>query len=187
MIPIRNAVGGLGNILFKEAYLIGQMVEGTIPDLYLQDEKYFKKCAAIIRERFGQNIGFTDYNAIHVRLGDYVSSNFHTDLTQTDYYQRAVNLIPDKKFLVFSDDITWCIDNFKIPNADLTFIENESELEDFNMMASCKTIITANSSFSWWAAWLCPNPTKRIITPKENTWFVDKIIRTKVPIEWEQI
>lgn len=187
MIPIRNAVGGLGNILFKEAYLIGQLMEGNIPDLYLQDEKYFKKCSVFIQQKFGGNIGFTDYNAIHVRLGDYVSSNFHTDLTQTDYYQRAVELFPDKKFLVFSDDITWCIDNFKIPGADLTFIENNDELEDFNMMASCKSIITANSSFSWWAAWLCPNPTKRIIAPKESTWFRDGIIRTKVPTEWEQI
>lgn len=187
MIPLRNAIGGLGNILFKEAYLIGQMMEGNIPDLYVQDEKYFKKSALVIKERFGQNIGLTNNNAIHVRRGDYVHSNFHTDLCETDYYQRAVKQLGETDYLVFSDDITWCIDTFKLPGVNLTFVEEGDEIESFNMMASCKSIITANSSFSWWAAWLCPNPTKRIITPKENTWFVDGIIRTKVPSEWEQI
>lgn len=188
MIPIRNAIGGLGNLLFKEAFLIGKMVEGEIPDLYLQDEKYFVKCAAVIKERFGQNIGYTDFNAIHVRRGDYVHSNFHTDLTETEYYEQAIGVSGEKKFLVFSDDITWCIDNFKpVEGIEYTFIENEDELENFNMMASCKSIIIANSSYSWWAAWLCPNPVKRIIAPRENTWFKDGIIRTKVPDYYEQI
>lgn len=188
MNSIRNSIGGLGNIMFKEAYLIGQLVEGNIPDLYVQDEKYFKRCAAVIKERFGHGIGLTDYNAIHVRLGDYVNSTFHTNLTETDYYQRAIELVPDKKFLIFSDDITWCIDNFKpAEGVEYTYVENQNELEDFNMMASCRSIITANSSYSWWAAWLCPNPEKLIITPRESMWFRDGIIRTKVPMEWKQI
>lgn len=187
MIPVRNAIGGLGNMLFKEAYLIAQLAEGNIPDLYLQDEKYFIKCAAIIRGRFGHGIGVTQFNAIHVRRGDYVHSTFHTDFSETDYYARAVALTGEKEFYVFSDDIVWCIDEFKIPGVKLNFVQEGNELDQFNMLASCKTIITANSSYSWWAAWLCPHPNKRIITPKENTWFKDGVIRTKVPKDWEQI
>jgi hypothetical protein len=197
MKPARNIIGGLGNLMFKEAYIYSQMRDGVIPDLYLQDEKYFEKYADEIKARFSEGIGFSKYVGIHVRRGDYVGSDFHTDLTETDYYERAIELFPDKKFLVFSDDTEWCINHFDYkkhpdsvtPIRDERFltVTEQNEIEDFNMLASCESIIMANSSFSWWAAYLCPNPTKRIIAPKEDTWFRDGIIRTKLPSTYEQI
>lgn len=185
MLPVRNNIGGLGNLLFKEAYLYARMRDGVITDIYLQDEKYFRPYSDEIKQRFGTNIGFTNYVGIHVRRGDYVNSNFHWDLSETDYYDKAMCLFVDKKFIVFSDDIEWCKTQevFK----DCAFSEGNSEIEDFNMLASCESIIMANSSFSWWAAYLCPNPNKRIIAPREDTWFKDGIIRTKLPGYYEQI
>lgn len=189
MIPVRNAIGGLGNLLFKEAYIYAQMMDGVIPDIYLQDEKYFFKYKSQIQYRFGQDIGFQPYVAVHVRRGDYVGSDFHVDLTETDYYERAMALFPNNKFLVFSDSPIWCKEKFK-DNSRVKVIEggNEvNEVEDLNMMASCQAIIMANSSFSWWAAYLNPNPSKRIVAPYEGRWFKDGIIRTVLPIEYEQI
>lgn len=185
MLSVRKNIGGLGNILFKEAFIYAQMRQGLIPDLYLQDSKYFGHYRDELMERWGQNIGFTNFVGIHVRRGDYVNNTFHWDLSETDYYDKAMCLFTDKKFIVFSDEIEWCKtqETFK----DCAFSEGNDEIEDFNMMASCESLIIANSSYSWWAAYLNPNPNKRIIAPKEDTWFMDGIIRTKLPKKWEQI
>lgn len=156
-----------------------------IPDIYVQDEKYFAPFADEIKQRFGAEIGFTDYVGIHVRRGDYVGNTFHLDLSETDYYDKAMALFPNEKFIVFSDDIEWCKSQNTFEGC--AFSEGNDEVEDFNMLASCKAIIMANSSYSWWAAYLCPNPTKRIIAPREDCWFRDGIIRTKLPLEWERI
>lgn len=185
MQSIRNTIGGLGNILFKEAFIYSCMRSHQIPDIYVQDEKYFAPYAEEIKQRFGVGITTSDYVGIHVRRGDYVNNPFHWDLSESDYYTKAMCMFVDKKFLVFSDDVEWCKTQeiFK----DCSFATGNSELEDFNMLASCESQIIANSSFSWWAAYLNPNPDKRVIAPREDTWFRDGIIRTKVPSEWEQI
>lgn len=184
MKNVRNIIGGLGNLLFKEAFIYSMMRDEKIPDLYLQDERYFVKYADEIKQRFGDGIGFTNYIGIHVRRGDFVGSDFHTEL-DTDYYKNAMSFFPDKTFIVFSDDIEWCKNQsvFK----DCAFSEGNDEIEDFNMLASCAGLIIANSTFSWWAAYLCPNPNKRIVAPKEDTWFTDKVIRIKLPDKYEQI
>jgi hypothetical protein len=182
----RKIIGGLGNLMFKEAFLYTLLRDGVIPDLYLQDEKYFEKYKDEIKDRFGTEIGFVPHVAIHVRRGDYVGSSFHADLLKTDYYDRAMALFPGKKFLIFSDDIEWCKENFK-PQVDLVYVEGNDEVEDFNMMASCESIIMANSTFSWWAAYLNPNFNRRVIAPKEDTWFTDGVIRITMPKEYEQI
>lgn len=185
MLSIRKNIGGLGNLLFKEAFIYARFRDRIIPDIYLQDEKWFAQYAEEVKERFGADIGFSTHAAIHVRRSDYVNNPFHTDLTETDYYERAMCMFFDKKFIVFSDDIEWCKSQeiFK----DCAFSEGNTEIEDFNMLASCESIIMANSSFSWWAAYLNPNPNKRIVAPREDTWFRDGIIRTKLPSHYEQI
>lgn len=186
MESVRNTIGGLGNLMFKEAYIYSQFLDGNIPDIYLQDAKYFNGYEKEIRSRFGGGIGYLPYVSIHVRRGDYVGSTFHTDLTETDYYERAISLFPDSRFLVFSDDTDWCCKRFSDTEKFLVKT-NQTEIEDMNMMASCQNHIIANSSFSWWAAWLNPNKSKRVIALKESLWFRDGVIRTKVPSTWEQI
>ena len=64
-------------------------------------------------------------------------------------------------------------------------MEKGDEIEDFNLLASSKNIIMANSSWSWWAAYLCPNESKKIIAPKN--WFSDGVQRIKLPESWIQI
>lgn len=185
MIPIEKLSGRLGNQMFRHAYLYAQVLDGVIPDVYVQDPKYFEKYSDKIKQLFGEGIGYLPFVGIHVRRGDYVGSDFHTDLSKTDYYERATALFPDENFLIFSDDTRWCRDHFIGKQYEI--FEGEDEIEDFNMLASCKSQIIANSSYSWWAAYLNPNHGKRVIAPKEENWFLDGIIRTKLPASWEQI
>ena len=107
--------------------------------------------------------------SIHVRRGDYLTKpNIHP--TQTiNYYMDAVKLMsPNTLFLVFSDDIGWCKDNFK-DFTNIVFIEGNSDYEDLLLMSLCDNNIICNSSFSWWAAWLNQNPNKKVVAPK--LWF----------------
>lgn len=182
MIPIQCITGRLGNQMFQFAYLLDQSKKGTIPDVYLQDEYFFKESAGEIRNLYSGGIGFTPYVSIHVRRGDYVGNSFYADLFEDGYYKRAMELFLGEQFLVFSDDITWCKGQelFK----ECAFAEGNDAIEDMNMMASCKHNIIANSSFSWWAAWLNPSPLKKIVAPK--SWFSgDKEI--SLPNSWIRI
>ena len=196
MRKVRQCVGGLGNIMFKQAYLIGQLLDGKIPDIYLQGAKPWGSHAEQIREYFSENIGKTDRVALHIRRGDYLKAdNFHVNLWETDYYKNAVRMFPNDTFLVFcrdrqddsqdESDRLWCEKNLDVLGIKWELAPwNEDETEDMNLMASCKGIIMANSSFSWWAAFLNPHkPT--IVTPKN--WFIDGIQRTELLDEWIQI
>lgn len=184
MISVRNAIGGLGNLLFKEAYIYAQMREGRIPDLYVQDEEYFKKYKEEIKQRFGQDIGCENVVAIHVRRGDYVNNPFYVDLFEDGYYKRAMDFLafPKEMYLVFSDDIEWC-KNQELFNG-CRFSEGKTEIEDLNLMASCTRHIIANSSFSWWAAYLSPHK-GIVIAPA--LWHPDGVERTILPTNWIKI
>lgn len=185
MNKIDKAMGRYGNKIFMYAYLYAQMREGVIPDVYVQDPKYFDKYSEEIKRVFGEGIGFLEFVSIHIRRGDYVNNPFYVDLTQTDYYTKAVEMFPNKKFLVFSDDREFAKECFN--GSDFQVMEGTEE-EDFNMMASCESNIIANSSFSYWAAYLNPNPAKKVVCPSpKNLWYNDKIVRTQVPEEWIQI
>lgn len=182
MISVRRQIGGLGNLLFKEAYLMSQVQKGDIPDVYVQDPAYFSGIDNYIKTVFGQNITTLNQVAIHVRRGDYVGNSFYVDLSETPYYEQAMMEFPDADFLVFSDDISWCK---KQPIfAGCEFSEGHTEVEDLNLMASCTGHIIANSSFSWWAAYLSPNGGK-VIAPK--LWYADSVERTKCPPHWKRI
>lgn len=181
--------GRLGNEMFRDAYLYIQMREGLIPDVYLQDYKYFEKYKDEIKQRYGEGIGFLPYVGVHVRRAKnpinpeepaYLENPFYVNLCETDYYEQAMAMFPDKEFLIFSDDPEYCKNRFKGDN--IKVIEGGTDLEDFNQLASCESIIMANSSFSWWASYLCSNPSKIIIAPKN--WYSDEIQRTFCPPEW---
>ena len=109
--------------------------------------------------------------SLHIRRGDYVNLSDHHLLLDISYYKNAVNMFKNiEKVVVFSDDIEWCKENLDIKNTE--FIENETDIVDLYLMSQCTHNIIANSSFSWWGAWLNKNDNKKVIAPKK--WFGPK-------------
>ena len=131
--------------------------------------------------------------SIHVRRTDYISNipanNYHGTCNET-YYIEAMKIIGKKisnpHFYIFSDEPEWFKANIKT-NFQVTFVEhnkNEKSFEDMYLMSLCKHNIIANSSFSWWGAWLNSNENKQVIAPAN--WFQDKTKNTKdlLPETW---
>jgi len=151
-------------------------------DGYWQSEKFFKESEDLIREDLKpseeilekiKKTPFLDTNTIslHVRRGDYLNSNGYHPVQSVEYYQNSIEKIGKYDYIfVFSDDIQWCKDNLNFNN--MVFIEGLSNLEDLHLMSMCKNNIIANSTFSWWGAWLNSNPNKIVIAPKK--WFGDR-------------
>lgn len=183
MIEPWKLFGRLGNSMFQYAFLYSYARDKDI-DFYFQNEKFFKNNEEAIRVLFSSGIPDPiNKVAIHVRRGDYVNNPYYVDLMETDYYQRAMALFPNSKFIVFSDDIEWCKEQEVFEGCEFF---NKSEIEDMNTMAACVGHIIANSSFSWWGAWLSPNfPDNRVIAPK--LWFTDGVERTILPTHWKTI
>lgn len=169
--------GRLGNRLFQSAFCYAYARENGI-DHYYQDPKYFAGYEDEIRVFFGEGIVPDERIAIHVRRGDYVNNPFYVDLTSTDYYFQAMQHFPEARFLVFSDNIPWCKDYFVDPKFD--YSEGHSAEEDLKLMAGCRGMIMANSSLSWWGAFL--GETKKVIYPKN--WYADGIQRTVCLPNW---
>ncbi|MCR4320267.1 MAG: alpha-1,2-fucosyltransferase [Candidatus Brocadiaceae bacterium] len=106
---------------------------------------------------------------------------------------KAINIIVEKiknpHFFVFSDDTGWVKENFKLVNP-ITVVDHngpQKAYEDMGLMSLCKHHIIANSSFSWWGAWLCKNPNKIVVSP--SGWFNDKSLNTNdfIPDGWIRI
>lgn len=134
--------------------------------------------------------------AIHIRRGDYVSdpwANQNLGTCSIEYYQKAVEHILSKhtnaKFFLFSDDPDFVKTNFRfLLNATLVSNNRRSEIDELNLMHLCKHFIIANSSFSWWGAWLSQNTEKTVITPQK--WYknieADKNCKI-VPANWVRL
>ena len=143
---------------------------------YFQSEKYFKHNTKKIFDLFDiRNVDLNnlrdnkEITSVHIRRGDYLSKpNIHPTCS-IEYYESSMNMFNNTQFLFFSDDINWCRETFKGDN--YIFSDNNDELLDFEMMSSCDNHIIANSTFSWWSAYLNPNMNKKIISPKK--WFGD--------------
>ena len=183
----------MGNEMFRHAYLYAQTRKGIIPEWYLQDPKWFDGFEDEIKKMFSEGIGYLDQVGVHIRRANnptvpsepkYSENPFYINISETDYYERAMSLFPDDNFLVFSDDPEWCREKFK-DNPRVQVMDKGDEVEDFNLLASCKSLIIANSSWSWWAGYLCPTESKRVIAPSK--WFADGIQRVGIPKEWIQI
>lgn len=146
-------------------------------DGYWQSEKYFIEIENIIRESLKPTetikSRFEEYSiknsiSIHIRRTDYINSNGFHPLQTIDYYKKGLEIIGKyDNLLIFSDDIKWCKENLKFDN--MIFIEGNDDIEDLWLMSLCDNNIIANSSFSWWGAWLNENPNKKVIAPKK--WF----------------
>jgi len=177
----------------KNTYLIG----------WWQNEKYFSDIREVLLKEFQSAKPLTKYSqdiikkiesssvsiSVHVRRGDYVenkhASKFH-GLTPLEYYRAAAKYFqgrfPDALCVVLSDDIAWCKQNLKL-GKNIVFVEPQKDRKDFEdlmVMSACDHNIVANSSFSWWGAWLNQNPGKLVVAPK--LWFQDEKANSETEI-----
>ena len=144
---------------------------------FFQTEKYFKH----IKQELKLDFTFKDdiQNpcvdmisqldnpvALHIRRTDYITNPNHTCLG-LDYYERALNIFPNQTFLIFSDDPQWCQNQELFEDDRFMISDNDDQYIDMCLMTMCKGHIIANSSFSWWGAWL--SNSERVIAPKG--WF----------------
>ncbi len=168
---------------------------------YWQNPKYFEGIRNILVEDFKykgeltevqqkiiRDIKSRDSVAVHFRRDDYLNpeNTSFFEVQSLEYYSKAINRIKDKfpqaYFYVFSDDINWCKNSLKgIDN--VAFIDDTISLShhiDFLIMKSCKHFIIANSTFSWWAAWLSDSENKVVIAPIK--WFKDEEINKNAEV-----
>ena len=205
---------------------------------YLQSYKYFEECKDDVLSYFELKEEYLNYikskytnthnqTSIHVRRTDYVTlQNFHV-LLNMEFYRKAIETVgKDNEFLIFSDDIDWCKENFKDYNCqyveerphdininstpqdanwsggmlcpkelDSLKYRKEDVIELF-LMSMCKNNIIANSSFSWWAAYINKNEEKKVVCPSH--WFMPARIQQtyvdvhgymdhRVPQDWIRI
>ena len=182
---------------FNENGSLVSLPENTDIMGYFQSEQYFNHCKDFVKEQFTfksecvdkcqkyfkeNNVDPNQYASVHVRRGDYVTLNGPILLSE-DYYETSMRVLGDMKFMVFSDDIDWCKSNRLFSNENCIF-PNLGLYEDLYMMTQCGANIVANSSLSWWGAWLGEDEGKKIIAPKvwskgpENSYIVpDRWIR----------
>lgn len=142
---------------------------------YVQSYKYFESHSDIIKQLLTPNI-ITDkqnYTSIHVRRTDYlIHKGCYNILTRDNYYDQAMELSGGKKFLIFSDDLAYCKNIFG--GNEFDFAEGNHPVKDLSLMLNCSGNIIANSSFSWWGAWL--NEVQNVIAPK--IWFGPELAKT---------
>ncbi len=166
-------------------------------DGYFQSEKYFsnhkkdilnlfsidENSNLYINNKYGSILN-DETCSIHIRRGDYLNLPNYHPICEKEYYIKAIDKFKSNtKFLIFSDDINWCKNNLIGNN--FIFIENEFDYIDIWLMSLCKNNIIANSTFSWWGAWLNKNENKKIISPKK--WFgplINHNTKDLIPNTW---
>lgn len=177
---------------------------------YWQSEKYFIGIREVLLKDFRLRLPLEGQNkvlaekcrqthslAIHIRRGDYVSNPKNTayhGVCSLEYYYSGLALIRNKlpqesKLFVFSDDAAWVRENF-FPGTDYTLVDNnpgDKAYFDLHLMSLCHHHIIANSSFSWWAAWLNAKEDKLVVAPKQ--WFSTSEIDSSqvVPESWIRV
>ena len=111
---------------------------------------------------------------VTIRRGDFLNSEFKKNyyICTPQYFEEAIEkmnkLVNNPQYIVFSDDMEWCKNNMKFPEGTLFETKNNPIWEKIRLMYSCKHFIISNSTFSWWAQYLCRNKNKKVIAP--NKW-----------------
>ena len=172
---------------------------------YWQSERYFKDYSQEIRKIFAFRLSMNDQNlttldqilqcnsiSVHVRRGDYITNPKTTaelGVTPMSFFRSAISCMTRKvaspRFFVFSDDQSWAKSNLHtcFPTEYIEHNHGSSSFFDMQLMSRCRHHIIANSSFSWWGAWLNPDPEKVVIGPKK--WFANpKNLHNPCPPEW---
>jgi hypothetical protein len=204
----------IGSVLHENTHSFNESILTVKPPVllqgYWQTEKYFQDIGDLIRKDFEfPPLPETDVNkslldeirqsesvAVHVRRGDYITyettHNFH-GVCSISYYENAIRYIkdkyPDSHFYFFSDEPEWVQSNLMKENIDgkvISFNKEANSWKDMLLMSNCKHNIIANSSFSWWSAWLNQHPHKKVIAP--SRWFKtdDPFFEPNeiVPVNW---
>lgn len=174
---------------------------------YWQSNKYFEDCRLMLIKELTPKQSILKVNeeiqnsivsnpasvAVHIRRTDYLTNQLY-NVCSLEYYQKAADkileYIKSPTFYVFSDDPEYVIKNVKFNSPTVYVIQEKdthSSCEDLRLMSLCSNQIIANSSFSWWGAWLNQNPEKLVIAPSQ--WFSDKTINTNdfYPPKWIKI
>jgi hypothetical protein len=176
---------------------------------HFPSERYFKSIESLLRAELQfkdrpdnsliQRVQNTCSVSLHIRRGDYLSNplalQYH-GLCPPAYYQRAVAYIAsqeqhDLHIFVFSDDIAWAKQHLSFPFS-IEYVEGNTgkdSYKDMQLMSLCRHHIIANSSFSWWGAWLNPSTTKIVVAPKQ--WFADEAAQYQahdiIPESWTRL
>lgn len=183
-----------------------KLPDGVYLDGYWQSEKYFETIRSFLLKELSmpnslsvatvdtaQNIRSSNSVSIHVRRGDYLSIPKNKELYAVcgiEYYNQAIqqvkSFVNDPVFFVFSDDPNWCRENLKLQDLVVVVDHNvgDNSYQDLYLMSLCKHNIIANSSFSWWGAWLNDHPEKKVFAPK--VWFnhATKDTNDLIPSTW---
>lgn len=162
-------------------------VEDVFFNGFWQDVRYIKNHEKNLKEafQFAQPLGDKNQQAfdswknretvsVHIRRGDYMNNSSLGGICDMEYYKSAVDYIKENienpLFVFFSDDIPWCKEAFADLKAEfVNWNQGQDSYRDMQMMSLCKHNIIANSTFSWWGAFLNENPDKKVIMPKK--WF----------------
>jgi hypothetical protein len=193
------------SLCFNEAYL-------NPPDPctmygYWQSEKYFKNVEGEVRQLFKNQapcmlrdssnpsvveawnrIYYSDSIALHIRRQDYLRLQHFHGMPSLDYYRTGIEDIRSRRYntsvFIFSDDRQWCRENF---SKDCFVVDGTNKYEDLRLMSQCNHAVIANSSFSWWGAWLQQKLGGIIVAPKH--WFADPTIDDSdiVPARWMKV
>jgi len=180
--PIRYSPNMLLNGYFQsEKYFFhnGHLIK----KLLSMPDKQIKVIKQLHPDLFATNLN--DYACVHVRRGDYVNlSNVHTNLAEdTNYYIDAMREFENKKFIFFSDDISWCANYF---GKEHTYFTSACDIYDFYIMGLFNNVIMSNSTYSWWSTWLYEKDDKKIIAPKK--WFSNNINSNDlIPNRWSLV
>jgi hypothetical protein len=176
-ILFNNLYASESGIQYQKEFL--NYPKNTYLDGFWQSERYFKPIESV---------------SLHIRRGDYISNKSaqqHHGNLGIDYYKNALNLIKEvyknTEVFIFSDDLEWCKTNLKLEEV-VHYVDANQHQNfhlDIYLMSRCKHNVIANSSFSWWAAWLNQNTNKIVVAPAN--WYANKSLNTKdlIPMSWK--
>lgn len=175
---------------------------------YWQTERYFRTAAGAVRRAFrfpdfepgsrnaalAARLGGCTSLSVHVRRGDYLKIANTSGICTMDYYKQAMDAmlarVQPELVVVFSDDARWCRENFGellggLPAEYVDWNGGNDSYRDMQLMSLCSHNIIANSSFSWWGAWLNQNPGKVVMAP--SRWMNGPGWPDIIPKEWKKI
>lgn len=178
----RDQIGG--PYIQEEGFAFSEKIYNNCPDNvslvgYFQTEKYFKKIEEEIREDFAFKddirlpcedmiSGVDRPIALHIRRGDFLRNSGNHHNLHVDYFRRALDMFPsNRNVAIFSDDPKWCKEQELFDDDRFLVATGNSSYVDLCLMSMCSDFIIANSTFSWWGAWLANKG--RVIAP--SRWF----------------
>lgn len=143
--------------------------------------------------RLAEKLKMTRAVSCHVRRGDYLNDPVY-GVCSNDYYANAIaeleNMVAPEMYCIFSDDIAWCKDNISsmIGDKEIVFVDwnkGKDSFRDMQLMSMCHYNIIANSSFSWWGAWLNNHKDKVILAPEK--WMNKPLVNDPICEDWKRI